>query len=546
MQHVLQGELEALADDPHFAQRQVAVVELAVVDAALDDVVNELVDLLRRDFFQRTRRALDSVGEHDDASLLELRFRPAVTEALLAHLRDVLLADVHDLATLPRILLLLERAFVKIPHLRSAVMLLDDIDNALVELVFEREINALLHMGHDDQCAHGRGEFAVGILADAHVFGEILGLHELADVVKVGADARHRGIRPDGLGGGFGEVGDDEAVVVGAGCLDGQALEQRVVQIGEIQPGDVGRESKKTFEHGQRAHNQDRSQDAASDCGQAFEADHFQIDVAGHLPDDRAYQTGISLAKNRSHRPRRQTDEKPGTEQAAAAADADGEKDGNEPADEAHHQKHRRINALKNDSAPKTCIRCCVNTVISSKKHRADQRRECVGNQKCSHLMPASPFCPRKNQQNLDRREMNENGAHHQQNARVARKRVRVVDPELRQRDGKNQQPDQKLFRRLRLFPRKDQHRKTRDERGKQQNFYSQTRVHLLQQLALRAPTPGFRRGKALFNEAVFFKDAKHDLSEWADRRHPPPRRIQSIFSRRSLPSPSAPPSPRC
>ena len=73
-----------------------------------------------------------------------------------------------------------------------------------------------------------------GLRLAPHVFGEVLGLHEFADVVEIRADAADGGVGADGFGGGFGEVRDDEAVVVGAGRLDRQALEQRMIQVGEL------------------------------------------------------------------------------------------------------------------------------------------------------------------------------------------------------------------------------------------------------------------------------------------------------------------------
>ncbi len=100
-------------------------------------------------------------------------------------------------------------------------------------------------MGDDDEGAHGRGEVVVRVFAVVGVLGEILRLHELADVVEIRAHAADRGIRADGFGGGLGEVRDGEAVVVGAGGFHAQAFEHGVVEVGHLQPGNVGRDFEK-------------------------------------------------------------------------------------------------------------------------------------------------------------------------------------------------------------------------------------------------------------------------------------------------------------
>ena len=52
MQHHHERETEAFGDDFQFAKRQIAVVQLPVADALLDQLVNERFDFLRRWFLQ--------------------------------------------------------------------------------------------------------------------------------------------------------------------------------------------------------------------------------------------------------------------------------------------------------------------------------------------------------------------------------------------------------------------------------------------------------------------------------------------------------------
>ena len=95
------------------------------------------------------------------------------------------------------ITLLLKSALIKVGNQRRAVMLLDDVHDLGIELVLEREVHALLHVSDDDQRAHRRSQFIMRVVTRAHVFGEVFRLHELADVMKIGADAtQESGWRP--------------------------------------------------------------------------------------------------------------------------------------------------------------------------------------------------------------------------------------------------------------------------------------------------------------------------------------------------------------
>ena len=69
-------------------------------------------------------------------------------------------------------------------------MLLDDVDDALIEFVLEREIDAFLDVRDDDERAHGRREIVVRVALEVHVLGEVFRLHQFADVVKIGEQTR--------------------------------------------------------------------------------------------------------------------------------------------------------------------------------------------------------------------------------------------------------------------------------------------------------------------------------------------------------------------
>src|SRR6185312_5009402 len=97
-----------------------------------DDLVYERFDFLRRGLFHTARSTFDCIGKADNGAFLRLRFRSAVTKTFFVHLRNVVLAQSHDLATCQRVFMLLQRSLIKIPDERCAVMLLNNVDDATV------------------------------------------------------------------------------------------------------------------------------------------------------------------------------------------------------------------------------------------------------------------------------------------------------------------------------------------------------------------------------------------------------------------------------
>ncbi len=156
-------------------------------------------------------------------------------------------------------------------------MFLDDVDDALIEFVFEREINAFLHVSDDDQGAHGWGKIVVRVALEVHVFGEVFRLHQFPDVVEIGADPAKRRVRADGFRGGLGKIRHDQAVMVSARRLDRHATQQRMIKIGGLQPGDIGSDLKEMLENWQRAANHGCRHNSISHRERALEADHSPI-----------------------------------------------------------------------------------------------------------------------------------------------------------------------------------------------------------------------------------------------------------------------------
>src|SRR5436305_1153361 len=78
------------------------------------------------------RLALNGVSQANNCAFLCLRFRSAVAKTLFADFWNIVFAKLHDFAARARVFMLLKRALIKITDNRCAVMLLDNIDDALV------------------------------------------------------------------------------------------------------------------------------------------------------------------------------------------------------------------------------------------------------------------------------------------------------------------------------------------------------------------------------------------------------------------------------
>ena len=106
-----------------------------------------------------------------------------------------------------------------------------------LRLCFSARSTPLLDVRDEDQRAHRRGEVVVRVPVGTHVLREILRLHELADVVKIRARPAHAGVRADAFGRRLGQPGHGLAVLVGAGRIQREPHEQRMIQVGQLQPG---------------------------------------------------------------------------------------------------------------------------------------------------------------------------------------------------------------------------------------------------------------------------------------------------------------------
>ena len=136
------------------------------------------------------------------------------------------------------------------------MVLTDQVDDMAVDPIADGEIHSLLHMREDDQGAHGRSQFVVGILPGGRVFGEILWLGKFTNVVEIGANAAECGIGTYLLGAGLSKISESQRVMVGPGGLEAEAAKQRMIQIGHLQPGDIGGDTKELLQERQGTANE--------------------------------------------------------------------------------------------------------------------------------------------------------------------------------------------------------------------------------------------------------------------------------------------------
>src|SRR5207237_9020087 len=109
-----EGEAETFGNYFEFGESQIALVQLSINDSLLDELIHERFDFLWRRFFQAAGGAFHHIGQTDDGAFSRLRFRSAITETLLAHVRNIVFAKLHDLASGARVFILFERSMAKI------------------------------------------------------------------------------------------------------------------------------------------------------------------------------------------------------------------------------------------------------------------------------------------------------------------------------------------------------------------------------------------------------------------------------------------------
>ena len=176
------------------------------------------------------------------------------------------------------------------------MVLSDDVFNPFAQLGFTGDLDAVLDVGDEDEGAHGGGQFLVFVLAGGLVLNEVERLLDLAHVVVVGRHLGQKGIGPDGFGRGLDHVADDDGVVVRAGGLEEELLEDRLVQVDQLSQLGVGGVAEENLHQRGQPNDDDPSQEPAYQGGPHLEGGGQAQQVGLHQTDghdhEQAHQPG--------------------------------------------------------------------------------------------------------------------------------------------------------------------------------------------------------------------------------------------------------------
>src|ERR1022692_3739472 len=95
------------------------------------------------------------------------------------------------------------------------------------------------------------------------ILDKIVGLMDLADIVVIAGYATEKRIGFDGLGGGFGEVGDGITVCIGSGGFQSETTKKRLAGIGQFQQRHARGDAEGFFDEGQEAENYKSASDSS-------------------------------------------------------------------------------------------------------------------------------------------------------------------------------------------------------------------------------------------------------------------------------------------
>ena len=126
------------------------MVQLTIGEDLIDQVLHQSLNARGGGVPQGARGRLNHICQHDQAGLTGLGPWPRISEIIDI---DCILAF-YDFGF-----------SIKITDQAGAVVLLDGIDDHLPEFVFTGDLDAVFHMGNQDQCRHGRGQLVVLIPA---------------------------------------------------------------------------------------------------------------------------------------------------------------------------------------------------------------------------------------------------------------------------------------------------------------------------------------------------------------------------------------------
>ncbi len=271
VEHLHEGALDAV----DVAQRQVAIVELPALHPVVDHLLDQLLQLAPPALpalglrggrpvraappgaarfvpeieLARVRRGphrrFDRIGQHDHPGLLGLWPGAGIAEVLLAHLVAAL-----------------QRPVVEVADQHRAVVLPDDVDDRLGQARLAREAHAVGDVVDDDPRALLRIEHIVDVVAVGLVLDEEGRAQRLADVVVEHRHPREERVAADQFDRALSQVRDDDAVVIGAGRLARQLVEERLVGVRQLQQLQMGGDAEEPPQEAERPEGQHGRQPA--------------------------------------------------------------------------------------------------------------------------------------------------------------------------------------------------------------------------------------------------------------------------------------------
>ena len=169
--------------------------------------------------------------------------------------------------------------------------------------------------------------------------------------------------------------------------------------------------------------------------------------------------------------------------------------------------EHGRVNSFRTECCSKRLTKTArVEAVVAPEQHAEHERREGVGRDQPGSLRSeeCEDAAVAEDEEELRRRELHEDDAEDEKQARVAQKGVRLIDPELRQRGREKEKRDDEILRRLRLLAAEDEKREPGDEGGEDRHLHAGRVFEAAQQLIRGATAAGLARGETALHEAGF------------------------------------------
>lgn len=184
-----------------------------------DNAVDHIAECLLRLFRKTSCGGFNGIRHHNDGRFLRERFGARVLEAF----KEFGLRVIGFVFT------------VEVFHARGTVMRANEIYDDVRELVFLRQFYPLPDMSDDDFCTFDVAQFVVGRSRRALIFGEILCIRDLADVVVQSSCADQQGVSANEFCGVLSKVSDLHGVLESTWSFFGEAFEQWVVRVGKFE-----------------------------------------------------------------------------------------------------------------------------------------------------------------------------------------------------------------------------------------------------------------------------------------------------------------------